>query len=85
MLLVWIDQNTHGMPLNQRLIQSKALNLFNAKMAEKGEEAGEEKPKLAEVSEKAMAPHSSTLAWEIPWTDEPGRLQSMGSLRVRHD
>ena len=31
-------------------------------------------------SEKAMAPHSSTLAWKIPWTDEPGRLQSMGSL-----
>ena len=35
--------------------------------------------------EKAMAPHSSTLAWRIPWTEEPGRLQSMGSLRVRHD
>ena len=36
-------------------------------------------------SEKAMAPHSSTLAWKIPWTQEPGRLQSMGSLRVGHD
>ena len=35
--------------------------------------------------EKAMAPHSSTLAWQIPWTEEPGRLKSMGSLRVRHD
>ena len=35
--------------------------------------------------EKAMAPHSSTLAWKIPWTKEPGRLQSMGSLRVGHD
>jgi len=35
--------------------------------------------------EKAMAPHSSTLAWKIPWTEEPGRLQSMGSLRVRHE
>ena len=34
---------------------------------------------------KAMAPHSSTLAWKIPWTDKPGRLQSMGSLRVGHD
>ena len=34
---------------------------------------------------KAMAPHSSTLAWKIPWTEEPGRLQSMGLLRVRHD
>ena len=32
-----------------------------------------------------MAPHSSTLAWKIPWTEEPGRLQSMGSWRVRHD
>ena len=35
--------------------------------------------------EKAMAPHSSTLAWKIPWMEEPGRLESMGSLRVRHD
>ena len=35
--------------------------------------------------EKAMAPHSSTLAWKIPWMEEPGGLQSMGSLRVRHD
>ena len=33
--------------------------------------------------EKAMAPHSSTLAWKIPWTEEPGRLQSMGSLGWR--
>ena len=32
-----------------------------------------------------MATHSSTLAWQIPWTEEPGRLQSMGSLGVRHD
>ena len=36
-------------------------------------------------SEKAMAPHSSTLAWKIPWMEEPGGLQSMGLLRVRHD
>ena len=36
-------------------------------------------------SEKAMAPHSSTLSWKIPWIEEPGRLQSMGSLRVRHN
>ena len=40
---------------------------------------------LPNDSEKAMAPHSSTLAWKIPWMEEPGRLQSMGSLRVRHD
>ena len=37
------------------------------------------------ASEKAMAPHSSTLAWKIPWTEEPGRLQSMGSQRVGHN
>ena len=35
--------------------------------------------------ETEMATHSSTLAWKIPWTEEPGRLQSMGSQRVRHD
>ena len=35
--------------------------------------------------EKAVAPHPDTLAWKIPWTEEPGALQSMGSLRVRHD
>ena len=35
--------------------------------------------------EKAMATRSSTLAWQIPWTEEPGRLQSMGSLGVGHD
>ena len=35
--------------------------------------------------EKAMATHSSTLAWKISWTEEPGRLQPMGSRRVRHD
>ena len=35
--------------------------------------------------EKAMAPHFSTLAWKIPWTEEPGRLQSMGLQRVGHD
>ena len=42
-------------------------------------------PYYNKVSEKAMAPHSSTLAWKIPWTEEPGRLQFMGSLRIRHD
>ena len=37
------------------------------------------------ILEKEVAPHSSTLAWKIPWTEEPGRLQSMASRRVRHD
>ena len=35
--------------------------------------------------EKEMAAHSSSLAWRIPWTEEPGRLQSMGSQRVGHN
>ena len=38
-----------------------------------------------EPLEKEMATHSSILAWRIPWTEEPGGLQSMGSQRVRHD
>ena len=41
--------------------------------------------KLYSLEEMAMAPHSSTLAWKIPWMEEPGRLQSMGLLRVGHD
>ena len=41
--------------------------------------------KLSVLMEKAMAPHSSTLAWKIPCTEEPDRLQSMGSLKVGHD
>ena len=45
---------------------------------------GLEKPNIISL-EKAMAPHSSTLAWKTPWTEEPGRLQSMGSLGVRHN
>ena len=40
---------------------------------------------LAKTLEKAMAPHSSTLAWKIPWMEESDTLQSMGSLRVGHD
>ena len=47
---------------------------------------GEDQPeKMLQTREKAMASHSTTLAWKIPWMEEPGRLQSMGSLRVGHD
>ena len=41
--------------------------------------------KSKKVEKEAMASHSSTLAWKIPWMEEPGRLQFMGSLRVEHD
>ena len=40
---------------------------------------------LEDALEKEMAPHSSTLAWRIPWREEPGRLQSMGLQRVGHN
>ena len=40
---------------------------------------------LEDPLEKGMAPHSNTLAWRIPWREEPGRLQSMGSQRVGHN
>ena len=42
-------------------------------------------PGWEDLLEKEMATHSRILAWEIPWMEEPGRLQSMGSQRVRHD
>ena len=42
-------------------------------------------PRQRSLQEKAMAPHSSTLAWKIPWAEEPGGLPSMGSHRVRRD
>ena len=42
-------------------------------------------PSQDDMLEKEMATRSSILVWKIPWTEEPGRLQSMGSLRVRHD
>ena len=45
-----------------------------------GQSPGREDP-----MEEEMATHSSTLAWKIPWTEEPGRLQSTGLQRVRHD
>ena len=42
-------------------------------------------PDQKDPLEKEIATHSGTLAWEIPWTEEPGQLQSMGSKRVGHD
>ena len=42
-------------------------------------------PDKKDILQKRMATHSSILAWRIPWTEEPGRLQSMGSQKVRYD
>ena len=67
---VWYDLATEQQIL-KNLIKSLFCHLINYK------------PNL--ISVKAMATHSSTLAWEIPWTEELGRLQSMGSRRVGHN
>ena len=71
-----ISVHFQGKPFNIMVIQAYAVT-SNAKEAEV--------EWFDEDLEKAMAPHSSTLAWKISWTEEPGRLQSMGSLRVGHD
>ena len=60
------------------------FQMFNLDL-EKTEQQEIKLPTSTGLSEKAMVSHSSTLAWKIPWTEEPGRLWSMGSLRVRHD
>ena len=72
-----ISLHFQGKPFNITVIQAYAPT-SNAEEAEV-EQFYEDLP------EKAMAPHSSTLAWKIPWREEPGRLQSMGSHRVGHD
>ena len=61
------------------------FTLGGSKITADGECSHEIKRCLLLRTEKAMASHSSTLAWKIPLMEEPGRLQSMGSHRVRHD
>ena len=63
----------------------KGINLEPIIQSEVNQKEKDKYRILTHISEKAMAPHSSTLAWKIPWTEEPDRLQSMGSLRVGHD
>ena len=60
-------------------------SLFRAVWVHGSEATVDLQHRLLFLTEKAMAPHSSTLAWKIPWTEETGRLQSMGLLRVGHD
>ena len=70
------------MPLN---LFSLPLPVCSVKQCGMVEKASLLKSYRPESAEKAMAPHSNTLAWKIPWTEEPGKLQSTGSLRVGHD
>ena len=83
------------LPSPNSILKEMSILIFNKKFISEAEmEKREKKRKGGEILnclisrvtlEKAMAPHSSTLAWKIPRKAEPGRLQSMGSLRVRHD
>jgi len=70
------------------LLFKTVLKDLGIKQEIKGIRIGREEVKLplyADDTEKAMAPNSSTLTWQIPWMEEPDRLWSMGSLRVGHD
>ena len=71
-------------------LQSQSQVIASCILAEAGRgvgglHSGKKWLQVCPAGEKAMATHSSTLAWKIPWMEEHGRLQSMGSLRVRHD
>ena len=68
-------------PRYPQVAQQERIHLLMQEMQEmQVRSLGQEEP-----LEKEMAAHSSILAWRIPWTEEPGRLQSMGSQRVRPD
>ena len=68
-----MNRSTPGLPVHHQLPE------FISKQLRPGFDSWED------PLEKEMAIHSSTLAWKIPWTEEPDRLQSMGSQRVGHD
>ena len=74
------DGNTRSpdLPLEKSICRSVS-NSYNDMEQQTGSKW--EKEYVKAVSEKAMAPHSNTLAWEIPWTEEPGGVQSMGSQK----
>ena len=84
-----VIQIHNGVLLNykENAFESVLMRWMKLELIIKSEVSQKEKHQysiLTHVSEKAMAPHSSTLAWKITWMEEPGRLQSMGSLRVGH-
>ena len=72
-----IDQWHH---CNDALMVAQTVKHLSTMRETRVRSLGQEDP-----LEKEMATHCSTIAWKIPWTEEPGRLQSMGSQRVRHD
>ena len=72
----------HLLPVSLHLasLVTQAVETLSAMQETKVQSLGREDP-----SEEGMATHSSTLAWRIPWIEDPGRLQPMGSQRVGHD
>ena len=66
--------------IDRASLVAQMVKRLPAMLETRGQSLGREDP-----LEKEMAIHSSTLAWKIPWTEEPDRLQSMGSQRVGHD
>ena len=74
--------------IKRNSFKSVLMRWMNLEPITQNEVSQKEKDKyhiLMHILEKAMAPHSSTFAWKILWMEEPGRLQSMGLLRVGHD
>ena len=82
---MWIKQNTSYPKQNKAKENKISLPILKVQTLSQYQNRTSKIELLVLVSEKAMAPHSSTLAWKIPWTEEPGRLQSMGSLIFGQD
>ena len=83
---IGLDEAQAGIKISREiLITSDSLVAQMAKHLPAMQETQVQSLDREDSLEKERAPHSSTLAWKIPWTEEPDRLQSMGSQRVRHD
>ena len=76
-VLSFLGQTSHLILINNIFIISVTLTTKKKKQLRHRQ--------VMQLPKKAMARHSSTLAWKIPWAEEPGMLHSMGSLRVGHD
>ena len=77
--------NGSGKPAGHRSNAQKDPAFLNTNNKRSEREVEEIIPSITATKEQEMATHSSVLAWRIPWTEEPGRLQSTGSQRVGHD
>ena len=74
------EGNSYPLQYSWASLMAQRVKCLSAMLEPQVQSLGREDP-----LEKEMAPHSSILAWKIPWTEEPGRLQTIGSQRVGHD